>query len=69
VDAENTIRRKDVEITSLADDWAFVTGTLEDGDRVVTTSPFRFVPGQRAEIVKSQPAGTPVTAAAASVLR
>jgi RND family efflux transporter MFP subunit len=69
VDAENTIRRKDVEIVSLADDQAFVAGTLEDGDRVVTTSPFRFVPGQTVEIVKTEPVSTPVTAAAASVLR
>lgn len=69
VDEDNKIRRKDVEIISLADDRAFVTGTLEDGDRMVTTSPFRFVPGQTVEIVSSQPADTPAAAAAASVLR
>jgi RND family efflux transporter MFP subunit len=68
VDEYKIIRRKDVEIISLADDRVFVKGTLEDGDRVVTSSPFRFVPGQLVEIVRSEPAGRPVTAASASVV-
>ena len=63
------IVRKDVEIISLSDELAFVAGTLEDGDRVVASSPFRFVPGQRVRIEASLPAGNPVGSAASSTFR
>lgn len=58
-DSEDVIRRKDVEIISLAEERAFVTGTIENGDRVVETSTFRFVPGQRVHVVSGMPAGAP----------
>ncbi|NRA30581.1 MAG: efflux RND transporter periplasmic adaptor subunit [Parvularculaceae bacterium] len=69
VDGQDEIRRKDVEIISLADDRAFVSGTLEDGDRLVVTSPFRFVPGQQVEGVKDAPAGTSLAAISSPVVR
>lgn len=56
-DAE-IIMRKDVEIISLSDDRAYVTGTLEDGDEVVTTSTFRFVPGQKVRVIRPGTAGS-----------
>lgn len=65
-EAEGTIVRKDVEIISLGDDQAFVTGTVEDGDRVVTSSTFRFVPGQKVEVVTEAPEDASSVAAASS---
>ncbi|WP_306250733.1 efflux RND transporter periplasmic adaptor subunit [Parvularcula sp. IMCC14364] len=56
IDNENDdqiIARKDVEIIHIGDSRVFVTGTLEEGDRVVTAAPFRFVPGQRVTIVET----------------
>ncbi|MEM7740394.1 MAG: efflux RND transporter periplasmic adaptor subunit [Pseudomonadota bacterium] len=64
-----TIRRKDIEIISIGDSQVFVTGTLEDGDLVVTTSPFRFVPGQRVQVQTNLGAGAAVGAASSSILR
>jgi len=64
-----TIERKDIEITSLGDDRAFVKGTLEDGDRIVTTSTFRFVPGQKVRIKTDLPPGSSLSIAAGSTLR
>ncbi len=69
VDDESVIRRKDIEIISLADDRAYVTGTLEDGDRVVATSPFRFVPGQKVEVIREEPVAPVMGAAASSSAR
>ncbi|NNU16155.1 efflux RND transporter periplasmic adaptor subunit [Parvularcula sp. ZS-1/3] len=60
-DGQDLIRRKDIEILSLAEERAYVTGTLEDGDRVVETSTFRFVPGQRVRVVGSAPTGAPTS--------
>ncbi|MCI5044388.1 MAG: efflux RND transporter periplasmic adaptor subunit [Aquisalinus sp.] len=60
-DNEQIIARKDVEIIHIGDSRVFVTGTLEEGDRVVTAATFRFVPGQRVTIVEQ-----PVTAQGAS---
>ncbi|GGY48912.1 efflux RND transporter periplasmic adaptor subunit [Parvularcula lutaonensis] len=68
VDSDETIRRKDVEILSLSDDRAFVTGTLDDGDRVVSSSTFRFVRGQKVRVVTVN-AGEMATSAAASTVR
>ncbi|MEM1381161.1 MAG: efflux RND transporter periplasmic adaptor subunit [Pseudomonadota bacterium] len=62
------IRRKDVEIISLSDDRVFVTGTLEDGDRIVATSPFRFVPGQKVDVKTELPPSASLTAIASSVV-
>lgn len=69
VEGREQIRRKDIEIISLADDRAFVTGTLEDGDRLVVTSPFRFVPGQQVRVVKDAPAGTSLAAISSPIVR
>ncbi|MEM6747908.1 MAG: efflux RND transporter periplasmic adaptor subunit [Pseudomonadota bacterium] len=66
---DQVIRRKDVEIISIGDGRVFVTGTLEDGDQVVTTSPFRFVPGQKVEIKTNIAPGTSASAASSSILR
>ncbi|MEO1041051.1 MAG: efflux RND transporter periplasmic adaptor subunit [Pseudomonadota bacterium] len=63
------IRRKDVEIISIGESQVFVTGTLEDGDLVVTTSPFRFVPGQRVRVETNLSAETVARAASSSILR
>lgn len=68
-DAGEIIRRKDVEIISIGDAQVFVRGTLEDGDKVVASSPFRFVPGQRVRIETSLPASTPASVAASSTIR
>jgi len=68
-DDGEVIKRKDIEIVSLADDRAYVTGTLEDGDRLVVTSPFRFVPGQRVRVVKDAPAGSSLAAVSSSIVR
>ncbi len=57
-DDEQIIARKDVEIIHIGDSRVFVTGTLEEGDRVVAAAPFRFVPGQRVTIV-DQPVSAP----------
>ncbi len=40
------IQRKDVEIVHIEENRVYVRGTLQAGDRVVLSSPFRFVPGQ-----------------------
>ena len=66
---DQVIRRKDVEVISIGDGRVFVTGTLENGDRVVTTSPFRFVPGQKVEIQTNLSPGTSASAASSSMLR
>ncbi|MEO1656605.1 MAG: efflux RND transporter periplasmic adaptor subunit [Pseudomonadota bacterium] len=68
-DDEQVIRRKDVEIISIGDGQVFVTGTLEDGDQVVTTSPFRFVPGQKVQIITNLSPGASASAASSSILR
>lgn len=65
-EGDEVIRRKDVTIISLGAERAFVSGTLEDGDQVVVTSPFRFVPGQKVTIVPD-PDDAPGMAAAPSV--
>jgi len=46
------IVRKDVELIHAEEDAVYVRGTLEDGDLVVRSSPFRFAPGQRVRIVE-----------------
>jgi len=48
---EARIARKDVEVIHIGNDRVYVRGALEDGDRVVTAAPFRFVPGQRVRVV------------------
>jgi len=48
---EARIERKDVEILHIEEDRVYVRGTLEHGDLVVRSSPFRFTPGQRVRIV------------------
>ena len=45
------IARKDVEIIHIGNERVFIRGTIENGDRVVAASPFRFVPGQQVRIV------------------
>ena len=45
------IVRKDVEVIHIGNDSVFIRGTIEDGDRVVSSAPFRFVPGQQVSIV------------------
>lgn len=49
-EAGSRVVRKDVEIIHAAGERVYVTGTLEDGDQVVTAAPFRFVPGQRVTV-------------------
>ena len=66
---DQVIRRKDVEIISIGDGQVFVTGTLENGDLVVATSPFRFVPGQKVRVQTSLAAGTTASAASSAVIR
>ena len=50
-------RREDVVILSATADRAFVSGTLNDGDRIVAEAPFRLVPGQRVRPVERAPGG------------
>lgn len=45
----STLERRLVEILHADAERAFVRGTLQDGDRVVTTGVHRLVPGQRVE--------------------
>ena len=67
--AGEIIRRKDVEILSLGDGRVFVTGTLQDGDQVVASSPFRFVPGQMVRVETNIPAGAPIVSVSASTVQ
>lgn len=60
-DSQDVVRRRDVEIVSIGDESVFVTGTLEEGDRVIASAPFRFVPGQRVDVVERLPAADVVT--------
>ncbi len=46
-DGSGTIVRKDVEVVHIEEARVYVRGTLEDGDLVVASGPFRFVPGQK----------------------
>lgn len=61
---DNIIERKDVEIIHIGDSLVYVTGTPEDGDKIVTAAPFRFVPGQKVTIIES--ADNPAIALGAS---
>lgn len=47
------IRRKDVTIVAAAEERVYVDGTIDEGDRVVTSAPFRFVPGQAVEVTRT----------------
>ncbi|MEM9102846.1 MAG: efflux RND transporter periplasmic adaptor subunit [Pseudomonadota bacterium] len=61
-DIENdigTIVRKDIEIIHIGNQRVYVRGTLEDGDRVVAAAPFRFVPGQRVQVVDTAKVSPP----------
>jgi len=51
--AYSKIVRKEVEILHLTDSKVYVHGTLEDGDKVVSSSSFRFVPGQAVKVVSN----------------
>ncbi len=51
----NVVARKDVEILHVGNERLFVRGTLEDGDRVVTAAPSRFVPGQQVTPIEAAP--------------
>ncbi|MEM9839453.1 MAG: efflux RND transporter periplasmic adaptor subunit [Pseudomonadota bacterium] len=68
-EGDDVIRRKDVEIIALGDDRAYVTGTLDDGDRIVTTSTFRFVPGQKVRVQRESTPGGQISSVASSALR
>ncbi|WP_148235191.1 efflux RND transporter periplasmic adaptor subunit [Parvularcula bermudensis] len=56
--AEGRIARYDVEILSITEDRAYVTGTPTDGQSIVSDAPFRFVPGQSVKIVREETAPT-----------
>lgn len=47
------IARKDVEVIHIGNQQIYIRGTVEEGDQVVASAPFRFVPGQRVRIVAS----------------
>ncbi|MEM8500519.1 MAG: efflux RND transporter periplasmic adaptor subunit [Pseudomonadota bacterium] len=50
------ISRKDVEVIHVGNERIFVRGTIEDGDLVVSSAPFRFVPGQQVMVVNTNTA-------------
>ncbi|MEM9170189.1 MAG: HlyD family efflux transporter periplasmic adaptor subunit, partial [Pseudomonadota bacterium] len=51
-DGVSRIRRKDVTIIAIGDERVYLDGTIDEGDRIVRTAPFRFVPGQEVTVVE-----------------
>ncbi len=52
-EAGQVVARRDVEIVSIEENRAYVRGTLAHGERVIASSTFRFVPGQRIIIAET----------------
>lgn len=61
-DNTGTIVRKDVEVIHIGNDRVFIRGTIENGDRVVSSAPFRFVPGQQVRLLDTPTLDDPIAA-------
>ena len=62
-DHQSVVQRKDVEVVQIETDRVMVTGTLQAGERIVTSGVQKLVAGQRVTPVEQPPVVSPASAA------
>ena len=58
-DHQSVVQRKDVEVVQIETDRVMVTGTLQAGERIVTSGVQKLVAGQRVTPVEQPPVVSP----------